>query len=81
MTFLNRSPRPNLYVPSTDGGGISKIHPWAWVIRTKVPPLSMSSATQKELREASGGLPVAQVRAMEETLSRSTSAQNFNTWC
>jgi ABC-type antimicrobial peptide transport system permease subunit len=38
----------------------------------------LSSAIQKELREASGGLPVARVRTMEETISRSTAAQNFN---
>jgi ABC-type antimicrobial peptide transport system permease subunit len=49
------------------------------VIRTQVAPLSLSSAIQKELREASGGLPLAQVRTMEETLSRSMSARNFNT--
>jgi ABC-type antimicrobial peptide transport system permease subunit len=39
----------------------------------------LSSAIQKELREASGGLPVAQVRTLEEALSRSTSAEDFNT--
>jgi ABC-type antimicrobial peptide transport system permease subunit len=39
----------------------------------------MSSAIQKELREASGGLPVAQVRTMEEALSRSMAVQHFNT--
>jgi putative ABC transport system permease protein len=76
---LNREPRPNLYLPSTDGGGLSQTQPWAWVIRTRVAPLSLSSAIQKELREASGGLPVAGVRTMEETLSRSIAAENFNT--
>jgi putative ABC transport system permease protein len=30
------------------------------------------------LREASGGLPVAHIRTMEETISRSTAAENFN---
>jgi putative ABC transport system permease protein len=48
------------------------------VIRTRVAPLSLSSAIQKELREASGGLPVADVRTMEQTISRSTAAENFN---
>ena len=47
------------------------------VVRTRVPPLSLSAAIQKELREASG-LPVANVRTMEETISRSTATQNFN---
>ena len=57
---------------------VSQIAPLAWVIRTRVPPLSLRPAIQNELREASGGLPVARVRTMEETISRSTAAENFN---
>lgn len=80
---LNRDARPNMYVLSaqnTDGENalVSQIYPWAWVIRTRVAPLSLSSPIQKELREASGGLPVADVRTMEQTVSRSTAAENFN---
>ncbi|HEV3332286.1 MAG TPA: ABC transporter permease [Bryobacteraceae bacterium] len=76
---LNRDPRPNVYLPSVTGNGMLKLQPWAWVIRTRVAPLSLRVAIQKELREASGGLPVGQVRTMEETLSRSMAAENFNT--
>lgn len=80
---LNRDPRPNMYVlPAqiTEGENalVSQITPWAWVVRTRVPPLSLSSAIQKELREASGGLPVARIRTMEQAISRSTAAENFN---
>ena len=80
---LNRDPRPNMYVlPAqiTDGENalVSQIEPWAWVIRTRVAPMSLSSAIQNELREASRGLPVARIRTMEETISRSTAAENFN---
>ena len=80
---LNREPQPTMYVlPAqiTDGENalVSQIAPWAWVIRTRVPPLSMSSVIRSELREASGGLPVAHIRTMEETISRSTASQNFN---
>src|SRR5579864_8424486 len=79
---LNRDPRPNMYVLSaqiTDGEMTlaSQIVPWAWVVRTRVAPLSLSSAIQNELREASG-LPVANIRTMEQTISRSTAAENFN---
>jgi predicted permease len=76
---LNRDPRPAVYVTSATPGGLLRLLPWAWVIRTSVPPATLSSAIQKELREASGGLPVAQVRTLEEALSRSTSAEDFNT--
>ena len=77
---LNRNPRPILYeLPAQmNSAGLLADAPWAWVIRTRVPPLALNSAIQKELREASGGLPVASVRTMEEVMSRSTAAQNFN---
>lgn len=80
---LNRDPRPNMYVPAaqmTDGETTlaAQIIPWAWVVRTHIAPMSLSSAIQKELREASG-LPVAAVRTMEETRSRSTATEDFNT--
>jgi putative ABC transport system permease protein len=71
---LNRDPRPNLYTPSVSRGGMV-----AWVIRTRTTPASLSSTVQNELREAGRGLPVARVHTMEETLSRSTSAEDFNT--
>jgi len=80
---LNQNPQPNMYVlPAqiTDGENatVSQITPWAWVVRTRVPPLTLSSPIGNELREASGGLPVAHIRTMEETISRSTAAENFN---
>ena len=80
---LNREPGPNMYVlpgQITDGenASVSQIVPWAWVVRTRVPPLSLSSPIRNELREASGGLPVAHIRTMEETISRSTASENFN---
>jgi predicted permease len=75
---LNREPGPTLYVPSVTPGGLLKLLPWAWVIRTKVAPASLSLVIRKQLREASGGLPVGQVRTMEEVLARSTAAADFN---
>src|SRR5262249_29370221 len=52
--------------------------PSAWAIRTRVAPLSLSSAIQNELRQATGGLPVARIRTMEEMLSGSTASENFS---
>ena len=69
---LNRDALPNMYFTG------NQIAPSAWVFRTRVAPLSLSAAIQNQLREASGGLPVARVRTMEEILSRSTAAENFN---
>jgi hypothetical protein len=81
---LNRDPGRIMYVSSaqiTDGENAlaAQMVPWAWVIRTRVTPMSLSSAIQNELREASGGLPVARARTMAETMSPSTAADDFNT--
>ena len=48
------------------------------MVRTRVPPQSLSSPIRNELRKASGGLPVAHIRTIEETISRSTASENFN---
>jgi putative ABC transport system permease protein len=71
---LDHAPGPNLYMPSVTREGML-----AWVMRTRVAPMSLSSAIQKELREASGGLPVAQVRTMEEIVAQSRTTGNFTT--
>jgi predicted permease len=70
---LNRDALPNMYVPSVIGSGSR-----TWVVRTRTAPMSLSSVVQNELRDVSGGLPVARVRTMDEILSRSTAAERFN---
>ena len=52
--------------------------PWAWLIRTHVAPQSVSSLIERELRQASGGLPVGLVRTMDEILSQATAREKFN---
>jgi putative ABC transport system permease protein len=47
-------------------------------VRTRGEPNAMSVAIQKELRFASGGLPVARPRTMDEVVVRSTSRSDFN---
>jgi ABC-type antimicrobial peptide transport system permease subunit len=49
----------------------------SWVIRTKVPPMSLSTAAQEQLRLATG-LPVSDIRSMAQVVSRSTSREQFN---
>ena len=71
---LDRAPGPNVYVPSASQEGML-----AWVIRTGVAPTALSSAIQKELQIASRGLPVAQVRTMEQIVARSRFTGNFTT--
>jgi putative ABC transport system permease protein len=76
---LKREMRPNLYVPSITPGGLLRKIPWAWAVRTRMAPASLGSAVEKELRLASGGLPVAKIRTMDQILSQSMAADGFNT--
>jgi predicted permease len=81
---LNQNPFPIMYIPVsqvTDGMTAlnEEILPIMWVVRTKVAPYSLSQEVQRELREASGGLPVGHIRTMEQVVAESTAREDFNT--
>lgn len=80
---LNRNPRPAVYIPIaqvTDGITAlnARIGPIAWIVRTRPDPYSLSTPVQDEIRRATGGLPVARVRSMDDVVSRSTARADFN---
>ena len=80
---LNRDPDPTMYTLITqmpDGMTAlnSRIAPLYWIARTKVEPHSLAAPMAEALRVASGGLPVAHIRTMEELVVRNTSRQRFN---
>ena len=80
---LNRNPRPLMIVPQAqvpDGMTAlnARIGPIAWLIRTHGDPHQYTSAITEQLRQASGGFPVAHVRTMDEVVVRSTARENFN---
>jgi predicted permease len=56
----------------------AKIVPLRWAVRTHGDPKQLSAAIAEQLRQASGGFPVARIRSMEEIVSRTTSRQSFN---
>ena len=79
---LNNDPGPKMFIPQAQVPDAVnalnvRITPMAWVVRTRVTPMSLSAPIQEQLRQASG-LPVSDVRAMSEVVSRSTSRQRFN---
>ncbi len=79
---LNRDPEPKMFVPQAqipdEVNALNvRISPMSWVVRTRVPPDSLSSAIQEQLRQVSG-LPVSDVRTMNEVVSISTSRERFN---
>jgi putative ABC transport system permease protein len=80
---LNRDPGPMMYIPVaqvTDGITAlnARIGPISWIVRTRVAPHSLSSAIENELRQSSGGLPVARIRSMTEVVVQSTARADFN---
>ena len=81
---LHNDPIATMYVPiSQVNDSMNALNqnliPLQWSIRTRVEPLSLTSAVQRELRDASGGLPVGSVRSMDEVEKQSTALDAFST--
>jgi predicted permease len=80
---LNQDPGPKMFIPQAQvpdpvNALNLRLTPVAWVIRTSVPPLSISAAVQEQLRQSTG-LPVSDIRSMDQIVSRSISRERFNT--
>ena len=79
---LNQDPEPGMYLPNAqvpdDIQALNvKLTPLAWVIKTRVDPMQLRGPVEEQLRKVSG-LPVSDIRTMDETVSRSTSRERFN---
>jgi putative ABC transport system permease protein len=80
---LNRDPFPTMYfpvaqMPDAETALNSRVAPLWWVVRSNVDPHTLVAPIQLAIREASGGLPVAHIRTMDEIMVRTTSRQRFN---
>jgi putative ABC transport system permease protein len=81
---LNSEPQPQMFIPQAQvpdpvNALNVRLTPMAWVVRTQVAPHGVSQQIQEQLRQATG-LPVSNVRSMDEIVSLSTSRQRFNMW-
>ena len=56
----------------------AKIVPLRWAVRTQGDPRQLSEVISEQLRQASGGFPVARIKTMDEIVSSTTSRQTFN---
>ena len=79
---LNDNPEPEMYIPTAQKPDAiealnMKLHPLGWVIRTRGEPMKLREPIEEELRRQTG-LPVSEVRAMDEVVSRSTSRERFH---
>ncbi len=80
---LNLDPTPMMFVPIAQMPDKmtalnSRIAPLWWIVRTNVEPHSVVAPISAALRDASGGLPVAHIRSMDEIIVLNTSRQRFN---
>jgi putative ABC transport system permease protein len=79
---LNRDPGPMMFIPQAqEPDAVNalnvRISPMAWVVRTHGEPHALSGAIQEQIRQVTG-LPVSDVRTMDEIVVLSTSREQFN---
>jgi predicted permease len=56
----------------------AKIVPLRWAVRTHGDPRQLSAVIAEQLRQASGGFPVARMKTMDEIVSSTMARQTFN---
>jgi len=80
---LNQDPGPTMYIPVAQMPDKvtelnSRIAPLWWIVRTRMEPHTLTAAVTSAIREATGGLPVAHIRSMDEIVVLTTSRERFN---
>lgn len=79
----NVDPEPTMYTPLAQMSDLgtalnSRVVPLWWIVRTQGAPHALVPSITAALRDASGGLPIAHIRSMEEVEARNTARQRFN---
>jgi len=80
---LNRDPEPMMFIPLAQMPDLetalnSRVAPLYWVVRSTHEPHALVTSITTALRDASGGLPIAHIRTVDELESRNTASQRFN---
>lgn len=81
---LNRAPVPTTYIPQaqvSDGlmAWIANATFMTWVVRTAGEPYALARTVGHTLEVVSQGIPVSNVRAMDDVLAQSRTRPTFNT--
>ncbi len=81
---LDSEPQPQMWIPQAqvpDAANALNVSltPISWIVRTQVSPQSLSGVIQEKLQQSTG-LPVSNVRSMDEIVALSVSRQKFNMW-
>src|SRR5262249_30289597 len=77
---VDLDPFPTMYtpiaqMPDAETALNSKVVPLRWIVRSRMNPYALRTPIEAALGEASGDLPIAQVRTMAEVESRKTARQ------
>jgi predicted permease len=80
---VSRDPFPTMYIPIAQMPDALtalnfQVAPLWWIVRSHSNPFTLREPIESALREASGGLPIAKVRTMDEVEARDTARQRFN---
>ena len=78
-----QDPAPTMYIPLAQMPDLetalnSRVAPLWWIIRSDLDPRTLVAPITAALHDASGGLPVAHIRTMDEIEARNTARQRFN---
>jgi predicted permease len=82
-TEANRDPGPMVYVPLAQVSDAltarnNRLFPLTWTIRTEVEPRLMTASLEREIRDATNGLPIARTRTMAEIVAGPAKRAAFN---
>ncbi|MDR3698260.1 MAG: ABC transporter permease [Candidatus Sulfopaludibacter sp.] len=80
---LHEEAGATLYVPLAQVGDalmamVRRVTPLAWAVRARSAPMALAPAVTSEIRRAAG-LPVANLRVMEQVAAQSLACDRFNT--
>ena len=77
---LDREPSPEIYFPDAEPGVHGTFADSALVIRTSVPPASLTPEVRAALRSVDPGLPLHQIETMEEVIAKTLAGRRLNLW-
>ncbi|HEY1579521.1 MAG TPA: ABC transporter permease [Terracidiphilus sp.] len=69
---------PLAQMPDLETALNSRVAPMWWIVRSQVDPHTLVGPIEAALRQASGGLPVAHIRTMDEIEARNIARQRLN---
>jgi len=73
-------PLAEIYFPYTEAGLEGGLASGTLVVRTAVPPESLTAAVRQAVQEVDPGLPLYKVATMDEVIAKSLAGHRLNLW-